>query len=1107
MNRARIVILVEDQDTAHSLENQLKALDYEVVGTASGEESALRLVAELIPDLVILAASPDGVQEAAQLIHAVQSRMHLPVCFITPQSDAVTLQRIRAVEPAGFVLAPYHPVELAMAVEIALQRHSHPSRIIESETAYRSRTEHTLRRRDMILNAVGYAAEQFFKSASWQDKIQEVLGQLGRATNSSRVYIFENHRSEDGPELTSMSFEWTAPGVPPRLQTGIYQDIDLKAEGLSRWVEVLEAGGFLHAVMDDLPEIEKRLLVDLNAQSVLIMPILVEGHWWGSIGFDQVQAQYLWSNADIDALRAASGILAGAIQRAQTQAAWDRAEEKYRGIFENAVEGVFQSSPEGAFITANPALAHMLGYETPQELMASVKNIHTQLYVEPGARDELMRLIESQNFVKNYFLQMRRKDGSLIWVTQHARAVRAEDGRVLYYEGFIQDITDRRRAEDSAQNTYERYIELVNSVEGIVWEADCPKTQFYFISQQAERILGYPLARWYDQGFWERLIYVEDRAAAVMTCAEKALETSPFTLEYRMVTAAGRTIWVRDIITVQYQDGKPYRLRGLMVDVTEMHRHQHRQEVLVAVANALRSVDSSVEMRTVALDMLYREMWLDGVALALPEASNGKLTVVRGVGCFANRMGLKLDASLRPVYKAFREGVPYRHPAVQTQPDLIAWLRAGDPDALVIVPLTAEAAPMGVLFAARRESFSAEDTHMLLSFGGLVSNAIQRALSNERMVRSLKSLSALHEIDQAINDIVDLKRSLNVVLVRAAAELGADALDVFEFNEHTQTLELLAGYGFKTPLSGRLSLRLGQGIAGQVVMEGKLVHLPDLAQQRERLDRSTLLSPEGLISYYGKPLVSKDKVRGILEVFYRKPYTADPEMLEFLEILAGQMALAIDNAALFTNLRHSEFELSVAYDETLEGWAKALEARDKETQDHSMRVTDMSVRLAQVMRVPREALRHIRRGALLHDIGKMGVPDAILLKETKLSETERRKMEEHTLFAYSMLSSIPFLRPAMDIPVSHHEKWDGSGYPRGLKGKEIPLAARIFCVVDVWDALSHDRPYRAAWNEPKVLDYLISEAGKHFDPEVVQAFLSLRAEEGIFPESRSSSGT
>ncbi len=190
-------------------------------------------------------------------------------------------------------------------------------------------------------------------------------------------------------------------------------------------------------------------------------------------------------------------------------------------------------------------------------------------------------------------------------------------------------------------------------------------------------------------------------------------------------------------------------------------------------------------------------------------------------------------------------------------------------------------------------------------------------------------------------------------------------------------------------------------------------------------------------------------------------------------------------------LRRSNTELRLAYDTTIEGWARALELRDKETEGHTRRVTDMTVRLARVMGLGDESLVHIRRGALLHDIGKMGVPDHILLKPGKLSPGEWEAMREHPVHALAMLSPIAFLRPALEIPYCHHEKWDGSGYPRGLKGEKIPLAARIFSLVDVWDALSYDRPYRRAWPQHKVMAYLRERAGTEFDPEITEVFLKM----------------
>lgn len=184
-------------------------------------------------------------------------------------------------------------------------------------------------------------------------------------------------------------------------------------------------------------------------------------------------------------------------------------------------------------------------------------------------------------------------------------------------------------------------------------------------------------------------------------------------------------------------------------------------------------------------------------------------------------------------------------------------------------------------------------------------------------------------------------------------------------------------------------------------------------------------------------------------------------------------------------------ELALAYDATIEGWARALDLRDRETEGHSERVTVVTTLLAQAMGIPQDDLPHLRRGALLHDIGKLGIPDAILLKPGPLTEEEWVIMRKHPVYAYQWLSAISFLQPALDIPYAHHERWDGRGYPRGLRGRHIPLAARLFSVVDVWDALRSNRPYRAAWSTERVRAYLEEQAGKQFDPEVVKVFLSL----------------
>lgn len=190
-----------------------------------------------------------------------------------------------------------------------------------------------------------------------------------------------------------------------------------------------------------------------------------------------------------------------------------------------------------------------------------------------------------------------------------------------------------------------------------------------------------------------------------------------------------------------------------------------------------------------------------------------------------------------------------------------------------------------------------------------------------------------------------------------------------------------------------------------------------------------------------------------------------------------------------TRLKESEMELSQAYDSTLDGWARAVEMRDRSTENHTRRVVSLAEKLAHILQVPKEGILNLRRGALLHDIGKLAVPDSILNKPGPLTEEEMAVMRKHPQHAYDVLSKINFLRDVLDIPYCHHERWDGTGYPRGLRGEEIPLAARIFSVVDVWDALLSDRSYRKAWSEEATLAYLKQEAGCHFDPSIVQAFL------------------
>ncbi|MHB8708220.1 MAG: HD domain-containing phosphohydrolase [Desulfuromonadales bacterium] len=361
--------------------------------------------------------------------------------------------------------------------------------------------------------------------------------------------------------------------------------------------------------------------------------------------------------------------------------------------------------------------------------------------------------------------------------------------------------------------------------------------------------------------------------------------------------------------------------------------------------------------------------------------------------------------------------------------------------------------------------------------------------ADERIRRHLEHLTALVEIDRAINFSFDLNLSLTTLLTHVIVQLGVDAADVLLLNPASLTLEYVAGRGFHSKVIEHARQPLGEGYAGRVARERSIVHVPDLAEEHDGFLRRIVLAGENFVSYYGVPLVAKGQVVGVLEVFHRTRLVRDEDWLDFLKALAAQAAIAIDNVTLFDNLQRSNNELFQAYDATIEGWSRALELRDNETEGHTQRVAALTVKLARLFGLSDAELVQVRWGALLHDIGKMGLPDEILRKRDTLTEAEWAMMKKHTVYAYEMLSPIRYLRAALDIPYAHHEKWDGTGYPLGLKGKQIPLVARIFAVVDVWDALRSDRRYRASWSVEKVREHLLSLAGTHFDPHVIKVCL------------------
>ena len=375
---------------------------------------------------------------------------------------------------------------------------------------------------------------------------------------------------------------------------------------------------------------------------------------------------------------------------------------------------------------------------------------------------------------------------------------------------------------------------------------------------------------------------------------------------------------------------------------------------------------------------------------------------------------------------------------------------------------------------------------------------LEQSMSNEMQVEQ-SQFRALKAVGSAVNSSLGRKRVLEGVM--------DSLIDLMQAERGFLIL--------RDPISGRWKPETSRGIdhvnldADEFKVSGTIVRqvadsgvpiLTTNAQQDPRFEEQESIIAFNLRSILCAPLKLKEKIIGVLYVDNRVHTGVFQQSdLSLITAFADQAAVAIHNADLFENLKKTNLqleaaniELGIAYEATLRGWVRALDFRDKETEGHTQRVTVLTQRLAQKMGMDRDQLEHITRGALLHDIGKMAVSDEILRKKGPLTAEERAIMEKHPVYAYEMLQPIEFLRPAIDIPYCHHEKWDGTGYPQRLKEYQIPFAARIFCVIDVWDALTSERPYRQPLPHEEVRRMIQADSAKHFDPRVVNAFLEMK---------------
>jgi PAS domain S-box-containing protein len=752
----------------------------------------------------------------------------------------------------------------------------------------------------------------------------------------------------------------------------------------------------------------------------------------------------------------------------QAEEALEKERTFLNAMLDTIPDRIYFKDTSSRFIRANQALARLFGLS---DLAHAIGKSDADFFSEEHARQALadeQEIIRTGQPLVDIEEKETWPDGSESWVSSTKIPLRNNEGRIIGTCGISRNITERMRTERLLRESEERYRLLVDqSPNAIAVHQD---GKIVFVNKAAVRLMGAqnetdligkPVQDFVDPGQWEA---VRDRIARILK------DESPiYPVEYALIRLDGSKVSLELTAAPFSFKGRP-AIQFIILDITERRRGD----------DALRASEERYRMLA---ENMSDTVWLMDMNLRILYISP---SVTRQRGLTLNELNtMTMDQQMTP--ESLKR-------AMQLLAETLAPENLNRPDPILSRTIELE-------FYRKDGSTLWTENIFTLILGpdgkpanilGAARDITERKRAEEITQRQLNRLAALRTIDTAIRGSLDLRLTLAIVLRETIAQLGVDAARILLLNPLSQTLEYAAGSGFHTDALQHTRLRLGEGHAGMAALDQRVIHIPDLRSRKTDFLQLQHFTAEHFISYFAVPLVTKGQVIGVLEVFHRKEFSPEGGLTawqDFLETIAEQTAIAAENSRLFGNLQQSNQELALAYDDTISGWSRAMDLHNQEAEGHTQRAADLTIWLAKAMGVRDDEILYIRRGALLHNIGNTCAHGSEIPGADENKGKDAETLHQHPLFAYKILSSIPYLHKASDIPYCHHEKWDGSGYPRSLKGEQIPLAARIFAVVNTWDNLTNIRPDRPAWSKERALDYIRSQSGKQFDPQVVEIFL------------------
>lgn len=618
-----------------------------------------------------------------------------------------------------------------------------------------------------------------------------------------------------------------------------------------------------------------------------------------------------------------------------------------------------------------------------------------------------------------------------------------------------------------------------------------------YLSDGFEALTGFSPADFIQnkKKMFEEIIHPDDQDRVWKEAQRVIKKGGNFEMEYRIITADQNEKWVWERGNFSGDKSPNDLFDGFITDITEKKYHENLMQLLTSIGEMSNQSIYASDFLTKTSQIIKNVCKNGSWAFLLPIPGTSQFTIDVATGNWENYADNEFDVNNSPYSNAFLKNRilffdQKKDKKIFNRDD--QFILAGE-RYFGLIPLISQNIKIALLIASRRIDFSEQEINILKTISEMITRSIERADLYQKAKKQLTHLESLHAIDQAITSIYDIQVVNNIILDQTCRDLEADAADILILNSPANILEFTGRRGFREPLIGSNRVSLTTSVAGKVLLEGKDFSISNLDENPLPFIQK-FMPIENFKSYFARPLTIKGKAVGVMEVFLRKIYFPDEEWNNLFEALTTQAAVAFDSHQKYSDLQKLQLNMATSFRSTLETWSKSLELHDIESHGHIRRVTDETLGMAKRMGIKDEELPNIERGALLHDIGKLAIMDDILQKKGALTDEEWKEIKRHPDVSRELLSNVKMLEDALDIPYSHHENWDGSGYPQGLKGEEIPLAARIFAVVETYDALTSPRPYREAWSKKQAMQYLIDQKEKKYDPKVVDLFLDFLKE-------------